>query len=123
MQGGCLCGQVRYEAANLRETVTACHCGQCRRVSGNYWAATRAMADEIEISGAVSWFRSSEKAERGFCATCGSALFYRPIGAEHIAVAAGSVDMPTGMTLTHHIYVNHKADWYEIAGDIPQRED
>lgn len=122
MKGSCLCGAVRYDAGHVRPTVTACHCSQCRKASGMFWASTTAMLDDIAISGPVKRFRSSDIAERGFCAECGSALFYRPLGGDHVAVSAGSADDPTGLALTKHIFTGHKCDYYEITDDLPQRE-
>ena len=118
--GSCLCGAVRWRAEALRDSVSICHCEMCRRWSGHLWAATRGTGTHIE--GPVRWYRSSDHAERGFCTTCGSSLFYRPIGARHVGVAAGSVDAPTGLHAGKHIYADRKGDWYEIEGDLP-RED
>lgn len=44
MQGGCLCGAVRYEATGRPHNVTHCHCADCRRSSGAAfvrWASFR----------------------------------------------------------------------------------
>lgn len=68
----------------------------------------------------VGWFASSEKVRRGFCRTCGSSLFWDPIGKDKIAVAMGAFDAPTGVSLGIHIFVAEKGDYYEIVDGLPQ---
>ena len=117
--GQCECGGVRFSVRNPRPTVTVCHCGQCRRTSGHLWAATR--ADDVDITfharETLSWFASSDHAKRGFCNRCGSSLFYKPNGSTHMGIAAGSLDRPTEMTLTRHIYLADKGDYYQTPTD------
>jgi hypothetical protein len=100
----------------------ACHCGQCRRQSGHYWASTDVPRSSVAIQGEdrVSWFQSSEKARRGFCPTCGSVLFWEPLGQNRIAIAMGAFDAPTGTRLAMHIFTADKGDYYEIADGLPQ---
>ncbi len=38
--GSCECGAVVFELSGKLRDVVACHCGQCRKTSGHYWAAT-----------------------------------------------------------------------------------
>jgi hypothetical protein len=121
-KGSCLCGAVSFEVAGELPGPDACHCSQCRRVSGHFWASTDVPRTSLTLRGAdsVTWFRSSEKVQRGFCATCGSALFWDPIGRDKIAIAMGAFDQPTGVRLDKHIFVADKGDYYEIADGLPQ---
>ena len=120
--GSCLCGAVKFEVTGALAPPDACHCSQCRRQSGHYWASTDLARDRLKVAGEdnVRWYRSSEKVRRGFCATCGSVLFWDPIGRDKIAVAMGAFDVPTGARLGHHIFVADKGDYYEIADGLPQ---
>jgi hypothetical protein len=122
-KGSCLCGAVRFEVEGELEAPDACHCSLCRRQSGHYWASTNVPRAAIRVEGEdnVSWYRSSEKVRRGFCATCGSVLFWDPIGHEIIAVAMGAFDMPTETRLAVHIFVADKGDYYDIADGVPQK--
>ncbi len=123
-KGSCLCGAVRFEMDGELEPPDACHCSQCRRQSGHYWASTNVPRDAIRIEGAdnITWHRSSEKVRRGFCAICGSVLFWDPIGHDIISVAMGAFDKPTGTDLAIHIFVADKGDYYDIADGVPQKE-
>ena len=118
--GQCLCGAVTFSGCWADQTLKACHCGQCRRWSGHVWAA--GTADELTIKGQVRWFKSSDVAERGFCPTCGSSLFWRRQGSNMIDVAGGAVETPTGLTMGGHIFVQDKGDYYRIADGLPQEE-
>jgi hypothetical protein len=120
--GACLCGAVRFVVTGALKAPDACHCSQCRRVSGHVWASTDVPDNRLEVIGEdhVRWFQSSEKVKRGFCATCGSALFWKPILQSRTAVAMGAFDPPTDTHLAMHIFVGHKGDYYDIADGLPQ---
>ena len=120
--GACLCGAVRFVVTGDLKAPDACHCSQCRRVSGHVWASTDVPDHRLTITGEdhVRWFQSSAKVKRGFCGTCGSALFWKPIHQPRMAVAMGAFDKPTDTHLEMHIFVGDKGDYYEIADGLPQ---
>jgi hypothetical protein len=121
--GGCLCGAVRYRASGPLRDIVACHCSQCRRTSGHHAAMTSIPESQLTLTSSegLQWYRSSDTAERGFCSRCGSNLLWRPLGQDRIAIAAGSLDMPTGLALAEHIFVADKGDYYEIEDGKPQK--
>lgn len=122
--GSCLCGAVSFEITGELKAPDACHCGQCRKQSGHYWASTDVPRSAATIRGEdnVTWFQSSETVRRGFCSTCGSALFWEPIGQDRLAIAMGAFDKPTGTHLKMHIFVADKGDYYDIADGLPQHQ-
>ncbi len=121
-KGACLCGAVSFEVKGELPPPDACHCTQCRRQSGHYWASTDVERDALDIKGGehLTWFASSQRVRRGFCSTCGSALFWDADGRARIAIAMGAFDPPTGTRLEKHIFVTDKGDYYEIADGLPQ---
>lgn len=119
--GACLCGAVKYTVSGSLRPVIACHCKQCQRTSGFHVAATSARRDTVKIEGAVTWYRSSETAKRGFCGTCGSNLFWDGPG-QNLSIFAGTLDAPTGLKLAGHIYCADKGDYYEITDDLPKAD-
>ncbi len=123
-KGSCLCGAVSFELPGPLPTPNACHCSQCRKQSGHFWASTDVPRSALTIRGGdhLTWFRSSEKVQRGFCSTCGSVLFWDPIEKDTIAVAMGAFDPPTDTRLAMHIYVADKGDYYDIADGLPQNQ-
>ena len=120
--GGCYCGKVRYHASRISSEVTECHCSQCRKQAGHRYASAGATAGDVEIDGGdnITWFRSSPGAERGFCGTCGSTLFWRSLNDEEIAILAASIDDATGLRVASHIFVESKGDYYDIDDGLPQ---
>ncbi|MCA9676174.1 MAG: GFA family protein [Kofleriaceae bacterium] len=122
LHGSCLCGAVRFDVAGDLKPPDACHCTQCRKSSGHYFSSTDVARTALTVHGAehVTWYRSSEKVQRGFCATCGSSLFWDPIGNERIGIAMGAFDGPTGTRQYIHIHVATKGDYYDIADGLPQ---
>ena len=120
--GHCLCGGVSYTVDGELRPLIFCHCEQCRRSSGHFVAATACRPEQLKIDGEqnIKWFRSSATAERGFCQGCGSNMFWRPEHGEHWSIWAGSMDRPTGLKASKHIYVHMKSDYYEIDDGLPQ---
>jgi hypothetical protein len=117
MKGSCACGNVTFEAINLRSSVVFCHCTQCRKWSGHYWSSTATQESDVTINGEVRWYRSSDRAERGFCPTCGSALFFRPTGSGRFGVSMGALDQPTSFAPLKHIFCAEKGDYYDLPED------
>lgn len=118
----CLCDAVQIRVDGPLPPGDACHCSQCRRQSGHYWASTDVPRDAVTISGgeALTWYQSSGTVRRGFCGTCGSFLFWDVPGRSTLAIALGAFDTPTGTHIEKHIFVGSRGDYYEIADGLPQ---
>jgi hypothetical protein len=113
---------VAFEAEGPLRDVIACHCTQCRRTSGHYWAATAVPLARFRLVRAdgLIWFRSSDKAERGFCRFCGASVFWRPADDDRICLAAGALDGPAaGLTVAAHWYPEDAGDYYAPSGPPP----
>jgi hypothetical protein len=121
--GGCLCGALRYQVRGPLRGILLCHCGQCRRWHGHLGASSSAARADVLIEGtdALVWFASSERGRRGFCRACGSSLFFEPVGGSRLAIAAGSLDQPSGLEVIGHEYVADKADYVRLDDDLPAR--
>ena len=120
--GSCLCGAVRFAAAGPLRGVVYCHCSQCRKQTGHYYAATNVADAGLSIEGAknITWYSASAFARRGFCKTCGSALFWKLNEADETSVMAGAFDQPSGLKGEVHIFVRDKGDYYAIDDGLPQ---
>ena len=113
--GSCMCGQVTYQINGPLRPITACHCTQCRKSSGHYSAATSTPSENLTTKGdSLKWFKSSNVASRGFCSTCGSNLFWRPVGKGRTSIFSGSIDGPTELKIENQIFVEDKGDYYEL---------
>ena len=71
-KGSCNCGGVSWKAKGDMRPVIACHCGQCRKQTGMYYAATNVADDKFTVTGEenLTWYQSSDVAKRGFCKHC-----------------------------------------------------
>lgn len=120
--GGCACASVRYTVTGPLRPVVACHCRECRRASGHFWAATRAYRADLRIDRdeGLRWYDSSPGVRRGFCALCGSSLFFDRAEADGVSIGAGSLDEPTGLELVQHIFAGEQGDYYGIGDDLPR---
>jgi hypothetical protein len=123
-KGSCLCGSIRFTTRGPLRGVIYCHCTQCRKQSGHYYAATNVPDGNIAIDGGegISWYRSSSDARRGFCRTCGSALFWKRDGSDYTSVLAGSFDQPSGLKGASHIFTADQGDYYAIVDGLPKNE-
>lgn len=119
--GSCLCGGVRFRVRAFARPVIACHCTQCRKASGHFVAATKAMNADIEMlaDDTLTWFRSSDQAERGFCRRCGGNAFWRRFGGDATSIMAGLLDAPTGLKLQAHIFTADSGDYYDLKDGLP----
>ena len=120
--GGCLCGAVRYELHGPLRKVVYCHCEQCRKTSGHFVAATAVDHEYLRLTedAGLTWYQSSGIARRGFCKTCGSSLFWSPSHGKYVAIMAGALDAPTGLTSREHIHVEDASDYHELTDGLPQ---
>lgn len=122
LNGSCLCGRVAFTVSTPLEPPDACHCVQCRKQSGHCFASTNVPRSALTVSGGehVAWYASSDRVRRGFCSTCGSTLFWDPLGRDWTSVAMGAFDGPTHTQLALHIFVAEKGDYYRIEDAVPQ---
>lgn len=114
-QGTCLCGAVRITARTKGNSIGACHCTMCRRWGGGPLFAVECDSD-VEFEGVehVSTFGSSEWAERGFCQTCGTHLFYRLKQEGHYAIPVGLLDDGDQWEFTEQIFIDEKPSFYSF---------
>ncbi|MFN7103982.1 MAG: GFA family protein [Pseudorhizobium sp.] len=117
--GGCLCGAVRFETRGELREVIGCHCSQCRRQAGLYYAATDVSLEQFRLleEATLAWYSASATARRGFCSRCGSALFWQAEGSDKISVLAGAFDQPSELKMGYHIYCDDKPDFYDLPDD------
>jgi hypothetical protein len=117
--GRCICGAVAFEVNGPLRDVILCHCTECRRWAGHVWAATSARFDDLSFTEdrGLRWIDSPDSAQdarRGFCAECGSSLFWQVPGAEQVSIAAGCLDSPTGIRTIGQVWTESAGDYYEV---------
>jgi hypothetical protein len=115
LTGGCQCGAVRFRVGRLGRG-SLCHCRMCQKQFGAFYAPLITSFEVTWTRGALKWYRSSNLAQRGFCAECGTPLAYREDGAE-LELAIGAFDNP--VLAAPAIQVN-PADKLPFTDDLPK---
>ncbi len=119
IDGGCLCGDVRFVARLPSKWVAHCHCTLCRRAHGAAfvtWVGMEAARCAIDDPRSrLQWYASSPGAERGFCSRCGSMLFFRSdrwAGELHLARAQVEGDIDRAPQ--SHVHWDAHVDWVRL---------
>lgn len=123
LSGGCQCGAVRYQVTGAR-TPHLCHCRMCQKASGNYflplaWAPGNTLAI---TRGEPAWFHSSDPVRRGFCAQCGTPLFYDPVSEEGMAFTLGSLDDPAALPPSTNDGEVSRVPFFHALASLPSAE-
>ena len=121
LEGGCLCGAVRYRISAPPRDADYCHCGMCRRAAGAPVVARLVVAASAFAltSGEPATWRSSATAERLFCPVCGSQLALRD-EPDHLDVALATLDDPAAVIPSCHIWTASRIAWFDIADELPR---
>ena len=126
LTGGCLCGGVRFEVADDFDAVVACHCTNCKKISGGGGTVSgrvRAAAVHVlEGEQLLTGFQPAEGTKKTFCCVCGSNIFGGGWpDAERISVRLSALDEPFERRPGTHIYVRSVAPWETLPDDGAER--
>jgi hypothetical protein len=122
LEGGCMCGAVRFRISEPLLGAVACYCTRCQRRTGTAFSATALTTPgSFAIVAGDDHVGSWDPGDgwiKFHCVTCGGALYTRhPDNPELISVRMGAVDGDPGVRISTHQFVTYKADWYEIPDD------
>ena len=121
--GGCQCGAVRYTVTGNLGSSGICHCRMCQRAAGNVFAAL-VTATGVRWQGEPARWASSNIAERGFCARCGTPLFFRDfdLPEDECELMIGTLDDPDLAPPDHHVGIESKVAWLKMGDGLPAVE-
>ncbi len=117
LEGGCLCGAVRYSSEAQPALVACCHCRNCQRATGSGHTFNVAVpADSVRITGETRRFQSAggsgKEVNRVFCPECGSQLMIEAsLFAGLMLIAAGTLDDPSWVEPGFHIWTSSAPPW------------
>ena len=128
VQGGCLCGRVRYSSDAQPVMVVNCYCENCRQVTGSTHSANLGMpAGSVTVTGdtvATHVDRTGASGlpfKRHFCSKCGTHFRSEGPAYEGIEmIKLGTLDNPEGFAPAAHIWVEQKLSWVAIPEGAPQ---
>ena len=121
LTGGCQCGAVRYRLIAEPTGASICHCRMCQKASGGPFMAFGGvrLKELVVTNGAIATFSSSDIAERGFCAQCGTPLTYRGLGSDRISITLGSLDDPNSIQPQSQLGLESEVRWLPEALTLP----
>ena len=120
VEGHCLCKAVRIEVADASGEIEICQCTMCRRWGGAFYSALESKQFTIHGEDSVAVYRSSEWAERAFCKTCGSNLWFKFLPTGNRSFSAGLFDSASCAKVEKEIFVDEAASWSSIGGEHPK---
>ncbi|MGI9219690.1 MAG: GFA family protein [Woeseiaceae bacterium] len=130
-QGGCLCGDTRFEILGSPMIVHACHCTRCQRRFGSALAVNLWIEeDRINLLSGTPEKHGEVVSEKGLssegwaCAKCGFGLWtvYHAALKGSLFLRAGTLDNPAAFPPDVHIYTRSKQPWVQIPDDVPSFE-
>ena len=126
VQGGCMCGKVRYTVRIDNDDAYLCHCRMCQRSSGNVSLAMKNVKRaDVRWDGEPDYYQSSVIARRGFCSVCGTSLTFEYLeGSDKMDLIVGTFDDPSRFVPTSHFGTEsiHRR-WLNTEGLPEQRSD
>ncbi|MCG9755440.1 GFA family protein [Shewanella insulae] len=123
LQGGCLCGALRYKVSAPPFDSDYCHCHQCQKSTGAMAACWMDFkADQVSwLQGTPKEYASSDTIRRGFCQQCGTSISYRSTDyPDYYTLSIASLDDANAVAPRYHIYTDKQPDWLKIADDLPK---
>jgi hypothetical protein len=121
VEGGCLCGAVRYTFSGEPFRQFVCHCRDCQRSGGSaFHVGLAAPRDGFRITrGELQTYESTSDSGRGikrrFCACCGSGVLNEPaVWPDHVVIRVGTLDDPNVVAPKQELYASRRARWLSI---------
>jgi hypothetical protein len=125
LEGGCLCGAIRFKVIGPTLDRGSCHCRSCRKASSapELPYAQFAVSDFVITHGWPAQYHSSAEVMRSFCRHCGSPLTYRHAGRpDRLDIMTCSLDDPDALPPAYHVWTSHKPRWAVIDDRLPAFE-
>ena len=122
IEGGCLCGAVRFALTEQPNAAGYCHCSRCQKRTGTAASAQaqidgttfRLLAGAEHIRG---WKPPDAGFEKCFCAECGAHLFSRKADSSQMGVRMAAFDVDPGVRPSYRQFVAYAAPWEPIPDD------
>ena len=127
MDGGCLCGAVRYTLRSPALFVSQCCCKDCQKATGTgHTTIVGVRRDQLQIKQGTPKTYTSKGASGGdvvrhFCGDCGGRLYTSgTLPGEVVMVQAGSLDDPNRISPQSVVYVKDALAWDRFDEALPR---
>jgi hypothetical protein len=128
LEGGCLCGAVRYVLTTTPYYVYFCHCRDCQRESGSPFVTDMNIdRAAVCITGPLTRYTrtgdSGQSVHRNFCTICGTTLLTEfDVDREHVSIKACSLDDPSWLEPDRHLFTSRTPSWLTFNDGLTQYE-
>lgn len=127
-EGGCRCGQIRYTCSSTPTFTAHCHCRDCQYAAGGGFSTIVVVATSgVEMSGDLGGFtvtaESGNELTRKFCSNCGTPILTEMhSNPQFMVLKAGTLDDPSWLEPSVHIWTSSGQPWSESIGELPRFE-
>ena len=127
--GGCQCGEVRYEIEDDEHELFVCHCSNCRRQSSSAFGISFSVPAKALrlVKGSPRYFEWKSDSGAGlrgaFCPSCGTRLWHESADdsdADWRSVKGGSLDDPVDLSSAIHIWTSSKLPGVQVPTEARQ---
>ena len=125
LDGGCLCGAIRYRLTGPSRYVMQCCCRDCQKATGTgHTTIIGVHRSQLEVDGEPATYTSTGDTggavTRHFCGTCAGRLYTSgTLPGENVIVQAGSLDDPSAVAPEAVIYAKDAPFWDRFDPDLP----
>jgi hypothetical protein len=125
IEGGCLCGRVRYHADTTPLRTVVCHCKNCQKQAGTAFSLVVVVSsDALKLEGETVDYidigDSGAEVRRRFCGACGSPLLSEIPSRPGMAfIKSGTLDDTSWLVPQAHIWRRSAQPWVYIDPDLP----
>ena len=124
IEGGCYCGEIRYESKGAVQASIQCHCRECQYITGGNPNVIMIMPLEgfKFVSGKPKEFKRNDlknAVTRLFCDKCGTAIGTRnPMRPKSIILKVGTFDDPSIFDPKIAIFTIDKQKFHHIKDNL-----
>lgn len=124
MTGSCECGNVHYQVTGDPVVTVACHCNDCRKLSGSAFGTVIVInADDLALTGDLKmWEKPADSGRRKqlfFCPRCGNRIYHQdPDAPELVRIRSGTLDLAELPEPQVHVYAARKQSWVNFAEGV-----
>jgi hypothetical protein len=128
IEGGCVCGRVRFRITEPVSTVAVCHCRRCQRFAGggpNYSVVVPRGGLEITAGQPRPVELRADRGarvDRMFCGDCGTQLYSDTADRPYTPVRLGALDDAARWKPSFHMWTEAAPPWHAIDDSLPRYE-
>ena len=122
LKASCLCGGIQLKTKGYHRDIHNCHCIQCMKTHGNFAAYTALKDINVKFitKRTLRWFKSSKRAQRGFCKKCGASILFKMNKSNIISISAGLFDKSLKLKTNRNIFTKNRLKYYSLDNNIPK---